>query len=330
MATEAPFSHVDLSSMPLLSSIGIAPAHLHHDLVMDPRMDMAFCSVKSEKQSAMDGSHMLTPRMFEADLALPGDLPPDCTAKQDSINVAVIATPESPPTPPPSHAFDHAKQTDQVDPKKKDRPVHRGARKKCGSNSSTCKRTTPNTSRSSNKPSSVGMGDDRRNRCLERNRIAASKCREKKKAWVAALEDKKTALQGRHSALRREHADLVAECARIKTTLMEHANCHDGNINAWLEHEAVKFVKRRTTAPLAPGAADCDDPKDSLPADSDAPPGAEPFALDRNSSIGSVLSMSCNDSRPSLTDESAVLLSSPDMDAMDYDFMPDEMFPDTS
>ncbi|PHH62609.1 hypothetical protein CDD81_6843 [Ophiocordyceps australis] len=329
MAAEAPFSRVDLS-MPMIADAAISPVHLHHDLVLDPRMDMTFCSVKSEKQSAMDGSHMLTPRMFEADLALPAE----CALRRNSIKVAAIVTPESPATPPsqpPNHCSPATTPLHLLDApstsKKKDRPIpHAASRKKSRSITSTTsssKRSSTGPSRSSTKPSS-GPGEDRRNRCLERNRIAASKCREKKKAWVAALEDTRTLLESRHSALRREHAALVAECAHIKTSLMEHANCHDANIDAWLENEAVKFVKRRTSR-----TAPANEPKDAPPADS-ALTASQSTAVHRPSSIGSVLSLSCNDSGPSFTDESAVLLSSPDLETMNYDFMPDEMFPDTS
>ncbi|PHH93350.1 hypothetical protein CDD83_5904 [Cordyceps sp. RAO-2017] len=91
----------------------------------------------------------------------------------------------------------------------------------------------------------AGPGEEaRRSRCLERNRIAASKCREKKKAWVHELEASRAELESRHAGLQREYSGLLEEATQIKTSLMAHAACNDPKIDTWIETEATRFVQR--------------------------------------------------------------------------------------
>ncbi|RDA84383.1 hypothetical protein CP532_2886 [Ophiocordyceps camponoti-leonardi (nom. inval.)] len=88
------------------------------------------------------------------------------------------------------------------------------------------------------------LSSARRARCLERNRVAASKCREKKKQWVHDLEASKAELERHHASLQREYGDLLDQATRIKTSLMAHAACNDHNIDSWIEAEATRFVER--------------------------------------------------------------------------------------
>ncbi|KAF4991715.1 hypothetical protein FDECE_13946 [Fusarium decemcellulare] len=100
-------------------------------------------------------------------------------------------------------------------------------------------------------------GDDaKRNKFLKRNRIAASKCRQKKKEWVNNLEETRHGLEHQHSNLQMEYNGLVDEVSRMKTQLMQHAACNDANINQWIENEARKFVQR--TAAQTQGHPPCD------------------------------------------------------------------------
>ncbi|KAI0598206.1 hypothetical protein F4775DRAFT_201803 [Biscogniauxia sp. FL1348] len=82
----------------------------------------------------------------------------------------------------------------------------------------------------------------KRNRFLERNRVAATKCRQKKKEWVSDLEGAKLTLESQNSHLQMEYNGLIDEVSRIRSELMIHANCHDTNINKWIENEAKRFV----------------------------------------------------------------------------------------
>ncbi|KAI0133177.1 hypothetical protein F4776DRAFT_664348 [Hypoxylon sp. NC0597] len=82
----------------------------------------------------------------------------------------------------------------------------------------------------------------KRNRFLERNRAAATKCRQKKKEWVSDLEETRFGLESQHNHLQMEYSSLRNEITQIKSQLMEHASCNDSNINKWIENEAKKFV----------------------------------------------------------------------------------------
>jgi cyclic AMP-dependent transcription factor ATF-2 len=86
--------------------------------------------------------------------------------------------------------------------------------------------------------------DKKRNKYLERNRLAASKCRQKKKEWMHDLEATKAMLEAKHSALQRDYSALLQEVSQIKTLLMAHSNCHDPNIDQWIEGEARRFVRK--------------------------------------------------------------------------------------
>ncbi|KAK8135280.1 bZIP transcription factor [Apiospora sp. TS-2023a] len=82
----------------------------------------------------------------------------------------------------------------------------------------------------------------KKNKTLERNRVAASKCREKKKDWTKDLEETKIGLESQNSHLQMEYSTLVKEVGEIRAQLMTHASCHDANIDKWIENEAKKFV----------------------------------------------------------------------------------------
>ncbi|PTB78845.1 hypothetical protein M440DRAFT_1300071, partial [Trichoderma longibrachiatum ATCC 18648] len=94
-----------------------------------------------------------------------------------------------------------------------------------------------------------------RTKNLERNRIAASKCRQKKKEWVMELEETKSGMEIRHTNLRLEYLTLLDEVTSIKNQLMAHAACNDPNINFWIEKEALRYVERCMDPPAAAPAA---------------------------------------------------------------------------
>ncbi|KAL7915424.1 hypothetical protein GGI35DRAFT_436823 [Trichoderma velutinum] len=111
-----------------------------------------------------------------------------------------------------------------------------------------------------------------RSKNLERNRIAASKCRQKKKEWVLELEETKSGMELRHNSLRVEYFALLDEVTRIKNQLMAHAACNDPNINFWIEKEALRYVercmdppgeRRPSTAANAPGSCTLPSPAES-------------------------------------------------------------------
>ncbi|KAI2609085.1 uncharacterized protein GGS25DRAFT_522265 [Hypoxylon fragiforme] len=82
----------------------------------------------------------------------------------------------------------------------------------------------------------------KRNKFLERNRVAATKCRQKKKEWVSDLEGTRFGLESQNNHLQMEYSSLKNEITQIKSQLMEHATCNDPNIDKWIENEAKRFV----------------------------------------------------------------------------------------
>uniref|UniRef100_A0A8B9RN62 Activating transcription factor 7a n=1 Tax=Astyanax mexicanus TaxID=7994 RepID=A0A8B9RN62_ASTMX len=67
--------------------------------------------------------------------------------------------------------------------------------------------------------------DERRQRFLERNRAAASRCRQKRKVWVNSLEKKAEELTSMNVSLTNEVSLLRNEVAHLKQLLLAHKDC---------------------------------------------------------------------------------------------------------
>ncbi|KAI8812698.1 hypothetical protein BJ742DRAFT_791420 [Cladochytrium replicatum] len=67
--------------------------------------------------------------------------------------------------------------------------------------------------------------EEKRRRFLERNRIAASKCRQKKKMWIADLEKQAQELSERNAKLTALVAHLSEEVQFLKRQMQAHSNC---------------------------------------------------------------------------------------------------------
>ncbi|XP_061583557.1 cyclic AMP-dependent transcription factor ATF-7b isoform X2 [Cololabis saira] len=67
--------------------------------------------------------------------------------------------------------------------------------------------------------------DERRQRFLERNRAAASRCRQKRKVWVNSLEKKADDLANMNVSLTNEVSLLRNEVAQLKQLLLAHKDC---------------------------------------------------------------------------------------------------------
>lgn len=72
--------------------------------------------------------------------------------------------------------------------------------------------------------------DERRQRFLERNRAAASRCRQKRKVWVNSLEKKAEELNSMNVSLSNEVSLLRNEVAHLKQLLLAHKDCPVTNL----------------------------------------------------------------------------------------------------
>ncbi|KAH8656713.1 hypothetical protein BGZ60DRAFT_338940, partial [Tricladium varicosporioides] len=76
-------------------------------------------------------------------------------------------------------------------------------------------------------PKSTDEQELARKRFLERNRLAASKCREKKKKWMDELEEKRLSEQKDNARLQGTKDNLVHDIGILRRMVMAHANCPD-------------------------------------------------------------------------------------------------------
>ncbi|XP_062248141.1 cyclic AMP-dependent transcription factor ATF-7a isoform X1 [Platichthys flesus] len=95
--------------------------------------------------------------------------------------------------------------------------------------------------------------DDRRQRFLERNRAAASRCRQKRKLWVSSLEKKAEELNNMNVSLANEVSLLRNEVAHLKQLLLAHKDCPVTNLQkktAYLmAEESMKDTSEPTGSP---------------------------------------------------------------------------------
>ncbi|XP_045063279.1 cyclic AMP-dependent transcription factor ATF-7a isoform X2 [Coregonus clupeaformis] len=92
--------------------------------------------------------------------------------------------------------------------------------------------------------------DDRRQRFLERNRAAASRCRQKRKVWVNSLEKKAEELSSMNVFLANEVSLLRNEVAHLKQLLLAHKDCPVTTLQKNMgEDSTMKDVSEPTGSP---------------------------------------------------------------------------------
>lgn len=75
------------------------------------------------------------------------------------------------------------------------------------------------------KPKSKMTEEEKRKNFLERNRVAALKCRQRKKQWLANLQNKVDLYQTENDQLTQQIAALREEVVNLKTLLLAHKDC---------------------------------------------------------------------------------------------------------
>ncbi|KAI9738266.1 MAG: hypothetical protein M1834_008764 [Cirrosporium novae-zelandiae] len=88
--------------------------------------------------------------------------------------------------------------------------------------------------------------DEQRQRFLEKNRLAASKCRAKKKQWTEQLEEKCRLLKSEHDSLAMYAMQLTHDVMGLKEELLRHVNCGCESISGYLRSQAA-FIAASTT-----------------------------------------------------------------------------------
>ena len=114
--------------------------------------------------------------------------------------------------------------------------------------SATPKRVRKSTARSSKNGVAVDPNDPeetRRSKFLERNRVAASKCRQKKKEWTQNLENKARDLQRQNHELRLVVDSCKEEILFLKGEMLKHTTCGCTTIQEYLQRGANTFVEQR-------------------------------------------------------------------------------------
>ena len=81
-----------------------------------------------------------------------------------------------------------------------------------------------------------------RQRSLERNRVAASECRKRKKQGTENLEENESGLEAIHTGFQGEYMSLLQESSQLKNLLINHASCQDSNIDIWIRNVATNVT----------------------------------------------------------------------------------------
>ena len=110
--------------------------------------------------------------------------------------------------------------------------------------SQPAKRSRKYASRGSNVVDTPAKPEDvKRSKFLERNRVAASKCRQKKKEWTQNLENRARELQKNNNMLRMNVESLRQEILFLKGEMLKHSNCDCDQIQVFMKSGASNFLE---------------------------------------------------------------------------------------
>jgi len=103
------------------------------------------------------------------------------------------------------------------------------------------KRSSPDTEEDDEDDSKLNESE-KRARFLERNRVAASKCRKKKKLMNQRLEEKSRLLVQQNRFLSATLTKLRGDLMRLKQMMLTHHGCGHAPIEQYLQQEAGKYL----------------------------------------------------------------------------------------
>ncbi|KAJ9081536.1 hypothetical protein DSO57_1013668 [Entomophthora muscae] len=110
--------------------------------------------------------------------------------------------------------------------------------------------------------------ETKRQRFLERNRIAASKCRQKKKVWMQQLATEADQAAARNKALQMMVNQLKDEVLVLKNQLLAHRNCSCNVIQQYIQTSG-QFATMNVRPPSMSGMAPSSQSQLMLPLSSD-------------------------------------------------------------
>lgn len=114
----------------------------------------------------------------------------------------------------------------------------------------TTRRRKSTSSRKQSTPSTVKEEtDEKRSKFLERNRVAASKCRQKKKEWTTNLEQRARELQNSKNHLSMVVGSLREEMLYLKGEVLKHNNCNCSSMREYLNREVLSISHGPPGAP---------------------------------------------------------------------------------
>jgi len=133
-------------------------------------------------------------------------------------------------------------------PKPEASPKARAKRRRTTSKINDCRAAAPEKSnprgrRSGKAPRSLSPKEEeaKREKLLERNRMAANKCRQKKKEWMSHLEIQAKEVATNRAQLLANLATLKDEVLYLKGQLLDHAHCDCTKIREYLHHAAAQL-----------------------------------------------------------------------------------------
>ena len=92
------------------------------------------------------------------------------------------------------------------------------------------------------KKSELGDPDSKRAKYLEKNRLAASKCRNKQKKRVEELMGTAKEAESKNKVLKAEIASLKADMLSLIEDIAKHSTCQDERLRRYVEREADRLV----------------------------------------------------------------------------------------
>lgn len=126
-------------------------------------------------------------------------------------------------------------------------------------NEEGAKENKPSTSSSNASSSKAKMTDEEKRRnFLERNRVAALKCRQRKKQWLQSLQQKVEMFSSENDQLTQQITQLREEVVNLKTLLLAHKDCpvtqQQGLHGAFLQQALEPFNHQPPPAAAPAGA----------------------------------------------------------------------------